>query len=131
MSKTQNHPTLSAAAASHLANMYDIESKRRDIDGGLRSPVIDGREALLDAASNLECGQPQSQPEIARRLRAAADLLVEMDIECTELVGLQSALRHVRGPQLRQLAVRVRTMAHDDADLVANSLLNIADGWTE
>lgn len=124
------HPTLSAAGVAHIENLLNIESQRREVDRGLRSPIVEGRDALLCAASNLECGSPQSQPGVARKLREAADLLVELDVARTELAGLQSALRLVRAPQLRQLADRIRRMAHDDADLVANSLRSIADSWS-
>lgn len=130
MTEAVRQPTLSHRATEHLENLLDIEASRRPIDAALRSPVVDGRDALLCAATNLECGQPQCQPRAAMKLRAAADLLIEMDVARSELIVTQQGLRFVRGPQLRQLAERVRVMAHDDADLVANSLLHIANSWT-
>jgi hypothetical protein len=127
MSETIKNPMLSLAAAAHLENLLDIEAGRRPIDADLRSPIIEGRDVLFCAASNLECGQPQCQPGVAEKLRGIAALLVELDVAHAELHVLRSVHRFVDGPRLRQLAEQVRRMAHDDAELVANSLLRMAD----
>lgn len=131
MSETIKQPTLSPAGAAHLENLLDIEAGRRPIDADLRSPIIESRDVLFCAASNLECGQPQCQPGVAEKLRGVAALLVELDVARAELDVIRSVRRFADGPHLRQLAERVRRMAHDDADLVANSMLRIADRWSE
>ncbi len=123
--------TLSIRGKEHLDNLLDIEKGRRPQDAALRSMVVDGRDALLTAASNLECGQPQTQPEVAARLRVIASQLVEQDLVLRESATQRSALKIVDAPWLRLLADRVRRMAHDDAELVANSLLRVADRWSD
>jgi hypothetical protein len=48
----------------------------------------EARDAILCAATNLECGQPQRiGPGEAARLRAAADLLTKLDSEATTYIN--------------------------------------------
>ena len=120
---------LTVAQQAHLKNLVEIESERRPIDAALRSAVVDGRDLLLCAASNLECGQPQQQPIVAAKLREVADLLVEFDMDRSALATLRATLRLVRGPQLRKYAEHVRQMKGNDAEYVAKALERIADDW--
>lgn len=67
--------TLTPEGADHLEFLRQTMD-RRDCDPLL--PVQIARDVLLCAATNLEGGQPQSQPTTAERLRQVADFLVNL-----------------------------------------------------
>jgi hypothetical protein len=63
---------------------------RRDCDPA--SSIVTARDVLFCAASNLESGVPQPQPQVAIMLRQIADLLVNMNANESDYFTLKFML---------------------------------------
>ena len=85
----------------HLAMALEAKANRRVKDVDLKN-VADWRDALLCAATNLECDQPQSSPAYARQLREVADEMVRLSLAADDLATTQGILRHAILPAVQR-----------------------------